>query len=95
MIKRGCGNLLFLLGVTVASFCSCASDKKLVADASAAYIWEEWEYEEACVAMKGKDCILWHTELADCHKVIQKANEVQKVGKLPKRAKLRLAECLK
>ena len=98
LIARFFGNLLFLLGLLIACMCGCSADKNLVANVTAAYMWDEFRYEELCVEVKGLDaeeCAAWHDDLAELHKTVKVANEVQKVGDLPKPAKVRLKQLQK
>lgn len=79
--------LAFLL-LVVAVGCS---DRKLVADATAAYQYAETHYEWSCVAVKGPpECKQDREELMAAKQEVTLCNQVQKVGALPGIARKRL-----
>lgn len=77
--------------LALAALAGCASDRRLVADASAAYTYAETHYEWNCVSVKGPpECKKEQLGLKEAKREIVLCNDVQKVGKLPPVARKRL-----
>lgn len=78
-----------LLILTCLAFSACASDKKLVANLTASYIYHEQAYVWKCVEPQPQivpqpACQKYQRLLSDAKRQVTLANDVYKVGALPK-----------
>jgi hypothetical protein len=83
------------VAIVLVAATACASDKRLVQDAAAAYTYAEWVYEEQCVkptTATAADCNSRYLALKRLKAVTTICNDVEKIGKLPKNAKKDLKE---
>lgn len=93
---RRLGNAAFLVTVSIASMCGCASDQRIVRDGVAAREYYEARYQRLCVAQAGPSTCKPCQEAAnDLASEIRAANESQKIGRLPKRARASLKDATK
>ena len=68
------------------------SDRTLVANTTAAYVYAEQQYEWDCVEVKGPEtCGATRAELIEAKRQTELANKVYQIGKLPKAEKKKLA----
>jgi hypothetical protein len=81
------------LWLVALALCAGCSDRRLVANAAAAYQYAEAHYEWACVERVGPpECKADQGALAAAKKETVLCNQVQKVGKLPAAARKRLRQ---
>lgn len=91
----------FLIASLALLSTSCSviqSDKALVADSTAAYIWLNHEYKKSCVEIESTappNCAETFLLLKQLREDTTVANESQKIGKLPESARKKLKALVK